>query len=189
MRGADWLYNYFLRLLSGRQAADRLEQPRVSRTSRMPHVLWELSGVNRLVETEYEDTRRRRPRRSAPRASRDRAGHGRQVRRADARADTPGTHDAARVQRAGRRPRQLPGLHGRAGAEQANQRSASPCCCSSACCSFRVLAEARILEGRALAIARGAASAEFRQSLRLEAFLPKLQDARAARIREETATT
>jgi ubiquinol-cytochrome c reductase cytochrome c1 subunit len=54
VRGRDWLYNYLLGFYRDGASAtgwNNIVFPNVA----MPHVLWELSGVNRLVETEYED--------------------------------------------------------------------------------------------------------------------------------------
>ena len=54
VRGADWLYNYFLGYYRDPGSAtgwNNLVFPNVG----MPHVLWELSGTNRLVTTEYKD--------------------------------------------------------------------------------------------------------------------------------------
>ena len=53
MRGADWLYNYFLGFYRDDAAAtgwNNLVFPNVA----MPHVLWQLSGTNRLVTTEFK---------------------------------------------------------------------------------------------------------------------------------------
>ena len=84
VRGADWLYNYFLGFYRDDASAsgwNNLVFPNVG----MPHVLWKLGGTNRLVTTEYKDHERRRPRphrRQGPRGAR--AGEGPQVRRVDA---------------------------------------------------------------------------------------------------------
>jgi ubiquinol-cytochrome c reductase cytochrome c1 subunit len=54
IRGRDWLYNYLLGFYRDPKSAtgwNNIVFPNVG----MPHVLWELSGVNKLVETEYED--------------------------------------------------------------------------------------------------------------------------------------
>jgi ubiquinol-cytochrome c reductase cytochrome c1 subunit len=54
VRGHDWLYGYLLSFYRDEKSAtgwNNLVLPNVV----MPHVLWELSGVNRVVETEYED--------------------------------------------------------------------------------------------------------------------------------------
>jgi ubiquinol-cytochrome c reductase cytochrome c1 subunit len=54
VRGTDWLYNYFLGFYQDEKSAtgwNNLVFPNVA----MPHVLWELSGTNRLVATEYKD--------------------------------------------------------------------------------------------------------------------------------------
>jgi ubiquinol-cytochrome c reductase cytochrome c1 subunit len=54
VRGRDWLYNYLLSFYQDDKSAtgwNNLVFPNVG----MPNVLWELSGTNKLVETEYED--------------------------------------------------------------------------------------------------------------------------------------
>jgi ubiquinol-cytochrome c reductase cytochrome c1 subunit len=54
VRGRDWLYNYLLSFYRDDKSVtgwNNLVFPNVS----MPHVLWELSGVYRLVDQEYED--------------------------------------------------------------------------------------------------------------------------------------
>ena len=54
VRGADWLYNYlnaFYRDDKAPSGWNNLVFPNVA----MPHVLWAIQGVNKLVETEYED--------------------------------------------------------------------------------------------------------------------------------------
>ena len=54
IRGRDWLYNYLLGFYRDEKSAtgwNNLVFPNVA----MPNVLWELSGVNKLVENEYED--------------------------------------------------------------------------------------------------------------------------------------
>jgi ubiquinol-cytochrome c reductase cytochrome c1 subunit len=54
IRGRDWLYNYLLGFYRDDKSAsgwNNLVFPNVG----MPHVLWQLSGVNKLVQTEYED--------------------------------------------------------------------------------------------------------------------------------------
>jgi ubiquinol-cytochrome c reductase cytochrome c1 subunit len=54
VRGRDWLYNYLLGFYRDGKSAtgwNNIVFPNVG----MPHVLWQLSGVNKLVETEYED--------------------------------------------------------------------------------------------------------------------------------------
>jgi len=54
VRGADWLYNYFLGFYADSKSAtgwNNLVFPSVA----MPHALWPLSGPNRLVDTEYEN--------------------------------------------------------------------------------------------------------------------------------------
>jgi ubiquinol-cytochrome c reductase cytochrome c1 subunit len=54
VRGADWLYNYLLGFYRDDKSAtgwNNVVFPNVG----MPHVLWELAGVNKLTETEFED--------------------------------------------------------------------------------------------------------------------------------------
>jgi len=54
VRGKDWLYSFFLAFYRDEKAAtgwNNLVFPNVA----MPHVLWNLSGTQKLVETEYED--------------------------------------------------------------------------------------------------------------------------------------
>ena len=53
VRGPEWLYNYFLGFYKDDASVtgwNNLVFPNVA----MPHVLWELSGTNRLVTTEYK---------------------------------------------------------------------------------------------------------------------------------------
>lgn len=53
VRGADWLYNYFLSFYQDNSAPsgwNNLVFPNVA----MPHVLYRLSGTNKLVRNEYE---------------------------------------------------------------------------------------------------------------------------------------
>jgi ubiquinol-cytochrome c reductase cytochrome c1 subunit len=54
VRGANWLYSYLSGFYRDEKAPtgwNNLVLPNVA----MPHVLWALQGVNKLVETEYED--------------------------------------------------------------------------------------------------------------------------------------
>ncbi|MCC7041253.1 MAG: cytochrome c1 [Burkholderiales bacterium] len=54
VRGTDWLYNYMLGFYADSKSTtgwNNLVFPSVA----MPHVLWELSGPNRLVEQEFDD--------------------------------------------------------------------------------------------------------------------------------------
>jgi len=54
IRGRDWLYNYLLGFYRDEKSPtgwNNIVFPNVV----MPHVLWELSGINKLVETEHED--------------------------------------------------------------------------------------------------------------------------------------
>ena len=54
IRGRDWLYNYQLGFYRDEKSAtgwNNIVFPNVG----MPHVLWELQGINKLVEREFED--------------------------------------------------------------------------------------------------------------------------------------
>lgn len=54
VRGSEWLYSYLLAFYRDEKAPsgwNNLVFPNVG----MPHVLWNLSGTQKLVETEYED--------------------------------------------------------------------------------------------------------------------------------------
>jgi len=54
VRGRDWLYNYLLGFYRDEASAtgwNNVVFPNVG----MPHVLWELSGVNKLVKAEFDD--------------------------------------------------------------------------------------------------------------------------------------
>jgi ubiquinol-cytochrome c reductase cytochrome c1 subunit len=54
VRGRDWLYNYLLGFYRDDASAtgwNNIVFPNVA----MPHVLWELSGSNKLIEVEFED--------------------------------------------------------------------------------------------------------------------------------------
>jgi ubiquinol-cytochrome c reductase cytochrome c1 subunit len=54
VRGKDWLYSYLLAFYKDEKSTtgwNNLVFPSVA----MPHVLWQLQGTQRLVETEYED--------------------------------------------------------------------------------------------------------------------------------------
>src|ERR1700687_2923206 len=54
VRGKDWLYSYLLGFYRDEKSVtgwNNIVFPNVS----MPHVLWNLSGTQKLVETEYED--------------------------------------------------------------------------------------------------------------------------------------
>ena len=54
IRGREWLYNYLLGFYRDDKTTtgwNNLVFPNVA----MPHVLWELSGTNKLVETEFEE--------------------------------------------------------------------------------------------------------------------------------------
>ena len=54
IRGRDWLYNYLLGFYRDEKSVsgwNNIVFPNVG----MPHVLWALQGMNKLVETEYED--------------------------------------------------------------------------------------------------------------------------------------
>jgi ubiquinol-cytochrome c reductase cytochrome c1 subunit len=54
IRGKDWLYSYLLGFYRDEKAATGWNNLVFNDVS-MPHVLWKLSGAQRLVETEYED--------------------------------------------------------------------------------------------------------------------------------------
>jgi len=54
VRGKDWLYSYLLGFYRDEKTATGWNNLVFNNVS-MPHVLWERSGVQRLVETEYED--------------------------------------------------------------------------------------------------------------------------------------
>jgi ubiquinol-cytochrome c reductase cytochrome c1 subunit len=57
VRGRDWLYSYLLAFYRDEKSAtgwNNLVFPSVA----MPHVLWNLSGTQKLVETPYEDSER-----------------------------------------------------------------------------------------------------------------------------------
>ena len=54
IRGKDWLYSYLLAFYRDEKSVTGWNNLVFNNVS-MPHVLWKLSGVQRLVETEYED--------------------------------------------------------------------------------------------------------------------------------------
>jgi ubiquinol-cytochrome c reductase cytochrome c1 subunit len=54
IRGKDWLYSYLLAFYRDEKTPTGWNNLVFNNVS-MPHVLWERSGVQRLVETEYED--------------------------------------------------------------------------------------------------------------------------------------
>ena len=54
IRGIDWLYSYLLGFYRDEKTVTGWNNLVFNNVS-MPHVLWKLSGVQRLVETEYED--------------------------------------------------------------------------------------------------------------------------------------
>src|ERR1700704_2431091 len=54
IRGKDWLYSYLLGFYRDEKTVTGWNNLVFNNVS-MPHVLWELSGVQKLVETEYED--------------------------------------------------------------------------------------------------------------------------------------
>ena len=54
IRGKDWLYSYLLGFYRDEKTVTGWNNLVFNNVS-MPHVLWERSGVQRLVETEYED--------------------------------------------------------------------------------------------------------------------------------------
>ena len=54
IRGRDWIYNYLLGFYRDDKTPsgwNNIVFPNVA----MPHVLWELSGINKVVETEFDD--------------------------------------------------------------------------------------------------------------------------------------
>ncbi len=54
VRGRDWLYNYFLAFYRDEKSVtgwNNLVYPNVA----MPHVLWQMTGPNKLVTNEFED--------------------------------------------------------------------------------------------------------------------------------------
>ena len=54
IRGKDWLYSYLLAFYRDEKTATGWNNLVFNNVS-MPHVLWERSGVQRLIETEYDD--------------------------------------------------------------------------------------------------------------------------------------
>jgi ubiquinol-cytochrome c reductase cytochrome c1 subunit len=54
VRGIDWLYSYLLGFYRDEKTVTGWNNLVFNNVS-MPHVLWQLSGVQRLVETEFED--------------------------------------------------------------------------------------------------------------------------------------
>jgi ubiquinol-cytochrome c reductase cytochrome c1 subunit len=54
VRGKDWLYSYLLGFYRDEKTATGWNNLVFNNVS-MPHVLWERSGVQHLIETEYED--------------------------------------------------------------------------------------------------------------------------------------
>ena len=124
------------RLLPGRRLGQRLEQHGVPERRACRTCCAELSGVNRLVRTEYKDHEEATAAAIAAKGLvHARARQEPQVRRRDARRRRARHDEPGRVPADGRRPRQFPGLHGRADQEQAASASASSCCSTSACCS------------------------------------------------------
>jgi ubiquinol-cytochrome c reductase cytochrome c1 subunit len=72
VRGRDWLYNYLIGFYRDDHTAtgwNNIVFPNVG----MPHVLWELSGSNKLVEAEFDDREGPTARRLPPRACHGRA--------------------------------------------------------------------------------------------------------------------
>jgi ubiquinol-cytochrome c reductase cytochrome c1 subunit len=73
VRGKDWLYSYLLGFYQDAKSTtgwNNLVFPSVA----MPHVLWQLQGTQRLVETEYEDHEKAEAAVIAARHSRLRSG-------------------------------------------------------------------------------------------------------------------
>jgi ubiquinol-cytochrome c reductase cytochrome c1 subunit len=54
VRGRDWLYNYLIGFYRDDKAPSGWNNL-VFRSVAMPHVLWQLGGINKLNETEFED--------------------------------------------------------------------------------------------------------------------------------------
>jgi len=54
IRGVDWLYSYLLGFYRDEKTVTGWNNLVFNNVS-MPHVLWKLSGVQRLIETEFED--------------------------------------------------------------------------------------------------------------------------------------
>ena len=137
VRGADWLYNYFLAFykddtapsgwnnldLSERRDAARARASSAART-----------GSSRTEFKDHEEAQ------AAALAAKGivvlGAGKDHTFVVQTLAVDTPGTLDPGRVPADGRRSRQLSRLHGRAHEEQADRASGSSCSCISACCSF-----------------------------------------------------
>ena len=91
VRGRDWLYSYLLAFYRDDKTAtgwNNLVFPNVA----MPHVLWNLSGTQKLVETQYEDQEKAEAAAIAAKslALMEPAGGGKYVVKTLA-ADTPGT--------------------------------------------------------------------------------------------------
>ena len=105
----DWLYTYLRALLPRPVAPDRLEQPRLSRTSACRTSLWQLQGEQVLKEAQERAD-----------------GYMKTVQKLA--LDKPGTLKPGRVRPARRRPRELHGLHGRAGAARPRDDRACMCC-------------------------------------------------------------
>jgi hypothetical protein len=149
IRGRDWLYNYLLGFYRDDKSAtgwNNIVFPNVG----MPHVLWELSGINKLVETEYEDHEKATAAaiaiKGCPPSSRCRA----QVRRAAVGARRPRLMTACNTSRSWRIS-STTWTTWPSRSRTSESISASSCCCSSACCSCSPTPEARILERPALA--------------------------------------
>ena len=149
VRGKDWLYNY-----SGSTATRRrrpgwnnLVFPNVG----MPHVLWSLSGTSKLASTEYENHEAALAAAIGTKGLALVQATRREVRRPHRGAQTCRDDVAGRVPRDGRGPRQLHGLHGRAGAQQTDHAGDHRADVPRLAVLLRVLAQAGVLEGRALA--------------------------------------
>jgi ubiquinol-cytochrome c reductase cytochrome c1 subunit len=150
VRGADWLYNYFLGFYRDDAAPsgwNNLVFPNVA----MPHVLWTYSGTNRLVSNEYEDHEKAQAAAIALKGLSVMAPAKDQICRRDGGDGHPGHAVALRIQDDGRRPRQLPRLHERAREESADQPGAHRAPVFRPAVRLCVLAQARILEGCPLA--------------------------------------
>ena len=107
--GADYLYTYLRTFYRDDTQADRLEQPRLPERRACRTCCGSLQGAARA---KFGDENRRRTGETVHKFRRLRAGH-------------PGHDDAGRLRRSRRRPRRLPAMDGRAGAEHARAASAS----------------------------------------------------------------
>ncbi len=150
IRGTDWLYNYFLGFYKDDNAAsgwNNLVFPNVG----MPHVLWEQSGVYRLVSTEYDTHDDALAAAIAVKGLVVLAPAKNNKFVVESVAlDKAGNAHAAAVPGDGRRSRQLHGLHGGAGKEQADHHRSRRADVPRRAVRVCLLAQAGILEGRSL---------------------------------------